>query len=385
MFSAKRSMPIATTLAARSPRQTVVIAGPSSTVTIPGIVVSQIVDTMAISNPVIRINVDDRTDFDSGLFRAPSLASALRGDSKLMRVHQAPTSPRARDDAFVDWVPHDALAAVAFVWPGIESSWVSSFIAAANAVGARTSVICASVPKSTPGGLESLAELVAGADVVLVGDKTQARMLSGGIGEIGPAVHSHPALRMDRPSQIPKIFEIIAFLPRDNTGALATLLTAFDAIPEAWIDRYRLDVFMRHNDATVPEIIDASYHSEFVTLVSDDLTSDDLQKMVASSSALLIADPVIDSRAFSMAMECGLPIVVVTSTELPEVGRGYVGAFLADATRPASVYVALTHTLRLAELKFPRPDEWRDLVEDLVEARSLRDTSGPPVESTLLR
>jgi hypothetical protein len=53
---------------------------------------------------------------------------------------------------------------------------------------------------------------------------------------------------------------------------------------------------------------------------------------------------------------------------LPDVGRGYVGALLADMNRPVSVHVALTHALRLAELHFPRPDAWNDLVNRLLDA-----------------
>ncbi|HEY5437617.1 MAG TPA: hypothetical protein VIJ99_01820, partial [Acidimicrobiales bacterium] len=115
-----------------------------------------------------------------------------------------------------------------------------------------------------------------------------------------------------------------------------------------------------------------SYHSDFVTLVGTDISSSDLNRLCASSSALIIADPAFDSRAFSIAVECGVAIVVLASTHLPDVGHGYVGALLADLNRPVSVRVALSHALRLAELHFPPPDAWNELVHRLVGTTPLR-------------
>jgi hypothetical protein len=104
-----------------------------------------------------------------------------------------------------------------------------------------------------------------------------------------------------------------------------------------------------------------------VHLVGEDLSSADLEQLCSSSSALIIADPAFDSRAFSIAVECGTAIVVLASGHLPDVGRGYVGALLADMNRPVSVHVGLTHALRLAELHFPRPDAWSELVGHLLK------------------
>ena len=53
--------------------------------------------------------------------------------------------------------------------------------------------------------------------------------------------------------------------------------------------------------------------------------------------------------------------MVLSTSDLPEVGRGYVGGLLADVSHPASVHVALAHALRLAELGFPEPDSWEEL------------------------
>jgi len=344
-------------------KQSVVVAGPSSALTIPGIVVSQIVETIAISHPVIRINVDDSIDFDSELFRAPSLAIALqRVDGAKMSVHVAPSHHRLRGESFDKWITSEVRAAVAFVWPGIDSSWVRQFIETANSVGAQTTVICASVPKSSPTKISNLAEFVSDADMILVGNESEAQALSSEFGIAGPLIETHSALSFGRIEQKSPVHEIMAFLPKNNTESLATLLAAFDAIPEAWIDSYQLEIVMRYSGVKVPEMIAASYHSEFVTLIGEDISSDDLERLVASSSALIIADPVFDSRAFLTAVGCGLPIVVLASAKLPGVGRGYVGALLADLSRPVSVYVALTHALRLADLQFPRPDDLDALI-----------------------
>jgi hypothetical protein len=119
-------------------------------------------------------------------------------------------------------------------------------------------------------------------------------------------------------------------------------------------------------------MVEESYHSDFVSLNGMDIASTDLNRLCASSSALIIADPAFDSRAFSIAVECGVAVVVLASTLLPEVGRGYVGALLADMSRPVSVRVALSHALRLADLHFPPPDSWNDLVNQLVGTTPLR-------------
>ena len=160
--------------------------------------------------------------------------------------------------------------------------------------------------------------------------------------------------------------QITAFLPKDDVASLATLLAAFDAIPEAWIDRYNLQVVMRFDDPTVEKLVANSYHRDYVQLIGENISSEDLQELCAASSALSIAEPQVDSRVFSMAVKCGIGTVVVGAAQMPEVGRGYVGGLLADRSRSASVHVALIHALRLAELQFPNPDKWDELAEWIV-------------------
>lgn len=361
----------------------VVIAGPSSAMTIPGIVVSQIVEAFARNHEVVRIKVDSRTDFDSGLFRAPSLAAALREiDDFRVEIHDAPSSQWLRGESFDAWITPEVRVAVAFVWPGIDSRWVRQFIAAAKEVGAWTTVVCASVPKSAHHGIGNLIDLIREADLVLVGSEADAEVLGSSFVSLGPAVEMHLALSLTKKVPRPPVKRIMAFLPRDDAQSLSTLLAAFDSIPEAWIENYRLTVVMRYTDSPVLSLIEDCYHSEFVSLTKDHIASGDLQEMVASSSALIIADPVFDSRAFLMAVDSGLPIVVVVSADLPGVGRGYVGALLADLDRPVSVFVALAHALRLTDLQFPRPAEWDELEQRILGSSSGSAPAPNTAEST---
>ena len=55
----------------------------------------------------------------------------------------------------------------------------------------------------------------------------------------------------------------------------------------------------------------------------------------------------------------------MSASNLPAVGRGYVGGLLADVRRPASVHVAVNHALQLEELRFPSPVTWNQLARKL--------------------
>ena len=341
----------------------IVVAGPSSSLTIPGIVVSQIVQSLAQSSRVVRIEVDLGVDFDAGLHRAPSLAVAhddSYGDDVTSFV--APAAHRQRIHAFRKWITRDASKAIAFAWPGIDNSWIGQYVDVARSLDVPTTVVCVSPPRSSTAKLTTAANFMAGADLILVGQETDARLLRTIFGSGGPTVETHHALSLHRRSAPTLEHRITAFLPKDGVDTLATLLSAYDAIPEAWIESYQLCVAMRHTGDEAPAMVAQSYHSEFVELVGGDISSKELKELCTTSSALIIADPAIDSRAFAIAVDCGVAVVVLASAQLPAVGRGYVGALLADGNRPVSVHVALTHALRLADLQFPRPDAWKSLV-----------------------
>jgi hypothetical protein len=358
---------IATNMSAKGP--SIVVAGPSSSLTIPGIIVSQIVHAISENHSVMNIEVDSSSDFDAGLHRTPSLAVAHRTEKSGNVVsYVAPTHPRLRAQAFKGWIPSSARAAIAFAWPGLDNGWISQFLHAAHSNNTPTMVVCVSLPRSNHDKVIALADVMIGADLVLVGNTQEADALKKIFSRSGPVVEMHPALSLQGRAERASIHQITAFLPKENYDALATLLTAYDAIPEAWIDSYHLKVVMRSNEEIANQMLRESYHGEFVRLVSEDLSSAELERLCSSSSAMIIADPAFDSRAFSIAVDCGVAVVVLASSQLPDVGRGYVGALLADMNRPVSVHVALTHALRLAELHFPRPDAWNDLVNRLLDA-----------------
>lgn len=356
----------------------IVVAGPSSSLTIPGIIVSQIVHAISERNHVVRIDVDSTTDFDAGLHRSPSLAAAHHSiNNGSIVTHEAPGHPRLKAQAFKEWIPTDSRAAIAFAWPGLDSAWIRQFLSAANAAKTPSMVVCVSLPRSNHAQIGAMADAIIGSDLVLTGNAFEANALTKYFRGAGPVVENHQALSLHGRGERSAIHRITAFLPRDNFETLATLLSAFDAIPEAWIDSYHLQVIMRFSGDKAERMVAESYHADSVELVGSDLSSDDLKRTCTDSSALIIADPAFDSRAFSIAVDCGVAIVVLASSQLPAVGRGYIGALLADMNRPVSVHVGLTHALRLAELHFPRPDAWNDLVNRLLGVSERASTPSP--------
>jgi hypothetical protein len=349
-------------------RTSVVVAGPGRHTTIPGIIVSEIVHAVSTSAPVTRIEVDLGLDFTVGLHRAPSLAVAHRADGASSLVSlRAPDSPRFRTQAFRDWLGPEVKTAIAYAWPGIDNSWIKPYLQIARAAGITTVVAVASLPRTSVLRPSSLADTIARADLVLVGDEADALGLTRAFGQNGPTVEAHEALSLSSRDGRASGHQITAFLRRGSTSTLSSLLAAFDAIPEAWIDEYHLQIVMRHAGQIFPEMVANSYHAGHVRLIGEDLTRPGLEELCAASSVLGVADPTVDSRAFSAAMDFGIATVVLSSSSVPEVGKGYVGGLMADLSHPASVHVALLHALRLAELSFPSPDAWDELALRLSE------------------
>ncbi|HLK44950.1 MAG TPA: hypothetical protein VKT18_03130, partial [Acidimicrobiales bacterium] len=230
-----------------------------------------------------------------------------------------------------------------------------------------------SLPRTSKGRATDLADLVARADLVLVGDTADAVALRRSLNGSGPLVEANAALSLSNRDRHASGHQITAFLPKNSTTTLSSVLAAFDAIPEGWIDDYHLQVVMRHAGQIAPEMIANSYHAEHVRLIGEDLSTTSLESLCADSSVLGVANPTFESRAFSTAIDFGIATVVLSSSRVPDVGRGYVGGLLADLAQPASVNVALRHALRLAELSFPAPDAWDDLATRL--ASPLRPVS----------
>jgi hypothetical protein len=364
------------------PRNRILVAGPGSSTTIPGIIVSEIMYAMAQSAQVTRVEVDLGLDFTVGLHRAPSLAVAHhKANDRGVQQLRAPDSARFRAQAFREWMTPEVGTAIAYAWPGIDNSWIKQYLQIARNAGVTTVVAVASLPSSSRVRALSLADDIARADLVLVGDPNDATALVTAFGGGGPIVESHRALSLSRRGAYSSQHQITAFLPRDSTATLSTLLAAFDAIPEAWIHDYHLQVVMRHGGQIFPEMVTNSYHGDHVSLISSELSRPSFEQLCATSSVLGVADPAHDSRAFATAIDFGIATVVLSNTSLPEVGRSYVGGLLADLTHPASVHVALIHALRLAELSFPSPDAWDELAQRLDESHRSRIPAARLLES----
>jgi hypothetical protein len=354
-----------------SDRVRVVVAGPGSTLTIPGIIVSEIVRAIAKEGPVTRLEVDPTSERMQGLDRAQSLVGAHfdQSNSNVVRV-RAPIGERDQNHTFKDVLGPDVAVSVAYAWPGMDNSWIRSFLRISKNAGALTIVACASLPASSPARVTSLAEVMSTADRIYVGDIDDATSLATMFGSRGPVVEAHPALSLKGKNGRAAERGITTFLPRDSASSLSTLLAAFDAIPEAWIADYRLRVVMRYTGEALPDLVAASHHAKNVLLIGDDMSAEDIEEICTTSSALSVADPEPDSRAFTSAVSSGIATVVLTSS-LPKVGNGYVGGLLADLRRPSSVNVALHHALRLEELHFPSPRAWDRLARRLRPTHSL--------------
>ena len=347
----------------------VVIAGPGTSITIPGIIVTEIALALATLSPVQRIEVDLGTHPTMGIHRASSLTAAHEVvPLHAFQRHRAPQNARALKRAFHQWISPDAKVAVAYAWPGIDNEWIRDFLHVAKAAGVPTVVLCASLPSSRAARAISLLSTIRGADCVVVGDSVDADELVAELGAFGPQVRTHRALSLFRRCRPAGPQRFTSFLPSEDSETLTSLLAAFDAIPDARIENYRLRVITRFEESAAEAIVANSYHARHVQLVSDDMNANELRQLCDTSSALSVAEPRVDSRAFSTAVDCGIATVVLAKSKTPFVGRGYVGGLMADGRRPASIRVAMAHALRLDELGFPSPDVWRELAEDVVES-----------------
>jgi len=374
MFHRSDNVMMMASLEAEPRKASVIVAGPGSSLTIPGIIVSEVVSALAKLDPVIRIEVDLSIHPTVGLHRAPSLSAAHDDESNYDIVRlSAPRSSRERKLAFRKWIGPQTKSAIAYAWPGIDNSWIRDFLLVANEAGVSTTVMCASLPESSQFRAVTIASILKHADFVLVGHDSEAKELRSRFGSSGPMVETHRALSLRGRGSHSRERRITAFLPKESGESLLTLMAAFDAIPEARIHGHNLQVVMRYAGSAIPNIISHSYHTNYVQLIGEDVSTADLQELCNTSSALTVADPAFDSRAFSTALGTGIATVVLGNSRRPAVGRGYVGGLLANHSRPASVHVALSHALRLTELGFPSPDAWKDLADLLVGGRPRAD------------
>ena len=342
-----------------------VVVGPSSSVTVPGLMTSEVAGALSTTMSVTRVAVDLGRDYNAGLHRATALSATYRRGESAVRSLRAPQVSRQRRQEFAKYFENSVDVAVALAWPGFDNSWIGEFVYVANQAGAASVVLMVTHPTAGQNAAASLAREVAKSDLVLVGDIIDATILSATLGTTRPVIEVHKALSLTGRQVDFDRKRLTTFLPRDDEQSLVNVLAAFDAIPNDWIEDYDLRVIMRYSGRSVPDHVTASYHSEHVELIGDDFSSLDLQQIAGDSSAMSVGDPAFDSRAYATAVEAGVATVVMANDMVTEVGRGYLGGLLADINRPSSVHVALNHSLRLSELRFPSPGAWFELARRL--------------------
>lgn len=342
-----------------------VVAGPSSAVTVPGLMTSEVIGALSSHAQITRVAVDLGQNFNSGLHRATALSSTYPHGEGVVRSLRAPLIARRRRQEFRQYFNERVELAVALAWPGLDNSWIGEFVQVANQAGTATVVLMVTHPSSSQASSASIAREVVDADLVLVGDIIDATILSATLGSSRPVIEVHRSLSLTGRNLDKSRKRLTTFLPKDDEQSLISVLAAFDAIPSDWIEDYDLRVIMRYSGRKVPDHVAASYHTEHVQLIGDDFSSLDLQKLATDSSAMSVADPSFDSRAYATAVDAGVVTVVLADNMVTDVGRGYVGGLLADINRPTSVHVAHNHALRLSELHFPAPGAWFELATRL--------------------
>lgn len=354
-----------------SAAETIAFAGPGLTLTLPGVIASEISASLSDFGRVTRINVDPSSNFTAGIHRAPSLSSSIERPVASRQL-VAPRAAHERARFFHDVFTREYGTAVAYVWPGLDNQWLSQFVHAARGAAGRVVVACESVSGRPSSSLPRLAHTLRDVDVVVVGSLLDAEEARLAIGSSGPTVMWHDALALDNRGGTGDRVTITSFIPRDDETSLRTVLAAFDAIPESWIDRYALRIVTRADHSRVAALVSESYHGARVEVVGDAMTSEELTELCDDSSALSVAVPEASSRVMSAAIEQGIGIVVMRNGSLPAVGYGYVGGLLASRESASSVHVGLNHALRFTHLRFPQPSVWESLAKVLVDGGPLR-------------
>ena len=341
-----------------------VVAGPSSMVNVPGLMTGEVVQALSAFAGVTEVAINCDQNSDSGLERARSLSANFRFPGDAPRMTPQKISDECVRKNFRKYFADRVELAVAVVWPGIDHSWLQEFIGVARRAGSRTVVLVVDHPGEGDDAA-SFAREAADADLVLLGDSENAARLRAALEDERPVVETHVAMSLTGRLLDDGRKRLTTFLPKDDQQALLSVLRAFDATPADWINDYRMRVIMRYTGRSAPDRVAASYHASHVELVGEEFSSLDLHRIATESSAMSVADPAIDSRAFATAMEVGLATVVLAGDMATAVGRGYVGGLLADVKSPSSIYIAHNQALRLADLRFPKPDAWCTLASRL--------------------
>jgi hypothetical protein len=262
-------------------RLAIVIVGFGSSITTPRIIVSEIVRALAQSEPVTRIEVDLSVNPSVGLGRAPSLAAAhVVCDNSIVFRQRAPRNTRARRNAFESWIAPGVRTAIAYAWPGLDSRWIDQFLEIAQGAGAKTIVICESLPKSIEAMVGGLVDTIARADLVLAVDSSGAEELAMAVGAFGPVVDARRALFLlaGRSGRLPHR-QITVFLSTQSGSTLSTLVAAFDAVPDALFNDYNLQLVLRYTGEALPNIVANRRYSNHVEPLGQDMSIADLQEL----------------------------------------------------------------------------------------------------------
>lgn len=142
---------------------------------------------------------------------------------------------------------------------------------------------------------------------------------------------------------------------------LEHLVAAFEAIPEAEIDRYWLTVVGETWEGwTLPgERIEASPRRERITFVNRYVTDEELDSYLRGADA--VALPYLRSSLsgpLHVAMGYGLPIVMTDVGGNAEAAEGYAGIILVPPGDPDALAAALPQAAALAGQRFAHPHGW---------------------------
>jgi len=262
-------------------RLAIVIAGPGSSITTPRIIVSENAMALARSEPVAGIDVDLSVKPSVGLGRALSLTAAhdVCDDSIVFR-QRAPRNTRDGRNAFQSWIAPRVRTAIAYAWPGPDSRWIDQVFQIAKGAGAKTIVICGKLPKSIEAMEVGLVDTIAQADLVLVGDFSEADERAMAVGALGPIVGARRALLLlaGRSRRL-SYRKITVFLSKESGGTLSTLLAAFDTIPDARSNDYNFQVVLPCAGQVLPNIVVNGRHSNHVELLGQDMSVADLREL----------------------------------------------------------------------------------------------------------
>ncbi len=338
----------------------VVVAGPGSDRTIPGLLTSEVVEAMTSFATVTRLEIDPVRHFHVGLHRATALAARHEYHGQRVTTWRVETRRRSTK-LFARHFTEETTLAVAVSWPTMATDWIGDFLSAAKKRNIPSLVLVVAGPTSPSSRIAALARDVVDADLVLVGDPFEANLLSALLRSPRPVIETHRALALMGRHEESSTQVVTAFVRPDDRDAIATIIAAFDGTPQSFASRYRFQIVTREGSPAVEELVSQSFYRDQIDVITKDFSTAELGAFCRESSAILIADPSFDSRAYATAELSGVATVVITDEEHPAVGRGYIGGLVADRTRPASVYVAMAHALRLASLNFPTPEMWSEL------------------------